>query len=62
MNAPCKDCQDRVLGCHSVCEKYKTFLVENEKRKEAIWKDKEINEHFKHIASMRRVLRQKKKY
>jgi hypothetical protein len=23
--APCKDCPDRVLSCHSVCEKYKLF-------------------------------------
>ena len=28
MNAPCKDCPDRVLGCHSVCEKYKHFHEE----------------------------------
>lgn len=28
MDAPCKDCPDRVLGCHSVCEKYKQFQEE----------------------------------
>ena len=28
MDAPCKDCPDRVLGCHSVCEKYKQFHEE----------------------------------
>jgi hypothetical protein len=31
MNAPCKDCKDRVLGCHSKCEKYKAFSEENKK-------------------------------
>ena len=31
MNVPCKDCPDRVLGCHSVCEKYKRFHEEREK-------------------------------
>lgn len=27
-NAPCKDCQDRHIGCHCECEKYKTFTEE----------------------------------
>lgn len=22
---PCKDCKDRKVGCHSKCEKYKSF-------------------------------------
>lgn len=21
-NFPCKDCKDRAVGCHSICEKY----------------------------------------
>ena len=25
MNAPCKDCPKRVLGCHSTCAEYKEF-------------------------------------
>lgn len=25
MIAPCKDCPDRCIGCHSVCAKYKDF-------------------------------------
>ena len=25
MTAPCKNCGDREIGCHSKCEKYKTF-------------------------------------
>lgn len=25
MIAPCKDCPDRVLGCHSECAKYQEF-------------------------------------
>lgn len=28
LNSPCKDCPDRVLGCHSVCEKYLAFHKE----------------------------------
>ena len=25
MNAPCKDCPKRVLGCHSNCAEYKAY-------------------------------------
>ena len=25
MIAPCKDCEKRVVGCHSSCEEYKKF-------------------------------------
>lgn len=32
MNTPCKDCPDRVLGCHSVCKEYKLF--QEERRRE----------------------------
>lgn len=25
IHAPCKDCPDRVLGCHSKCERYSEY-------------------------------------
>ena len=25
VNAPCKDCESRFLGCHSTCERYNDF-------------------------------------
>ncbi len=31
-NVPCKGCSDRVVGCHSTCEKYAEFVKENNKR------------------------------
>ena len=32
--APCKDCPDRVIGCHSHCEKYAEYKrVNNEYNK-----------------------------
>lgn len=31
--APCKDCGDRQLMCHSKCDKYLRYLEENEKYK-----------------------------
>ena len=29
--APCKECKDRFLGCHSKCERYAEMKAENEK-------------------------------
>ena len=29
---PCKDCEDRHIGCHSKCKQYKAFAEENRKR------------------------------
>lgn len=39
MNAPCKNCPDRKIGCHSKCNKYSQFRKERDeeldrKRKE----------------------------
>lgn len=31
MSSPCKDCPDRILGCHGRCERYKAFRAEREK-------------------------------
>lgn len=38
MIAPCKDCPERVLGCHSTCEKYQAFnawAIENRKKRQS---------------------------
>lgn len=40
MNAPCKDCSDRQVGCHSTCEKYIVFSKEKRQRNEIIKKAK----------------------
>ena len=37
LSAPCKDCGDRVIGCHSTCDKYKQF---SDERKEYVRKVK----------------------
>lgn len=31
---PCKGCEERVVGCHSVCEKYKDWKTDELKRME----------------------------
>lgn len=41
--APCKDCKERELGCHSKCEKYLAFKLERDKEQEQIRKIKETN-------------------
>lgn len=33
LEAPCKDCKDRKLNCHSSCKKYLDYQVKNEERK-----------------------------
>lgn len=39
MKAPCKDCTERQLYCHSVCDKYLAFRQEKQKEyKEKILK------------------------
>lgn len=35
MTVPCKNCQDRVVGCHISCEKYKAWKDYNEQVKMA---------------------------
>lgn len=39
-NAPCKDCPDRVVSCHSTCTKYLEYReqrdADNEARRKAI--------------------------
>lgn len=34
MNAPCKDCEKRAVGCHSHCEEYKAYSKEREKMRD----------------------------
>lgn len=34
--APCKNCGDRVVGCHEGCQRYKEFVEEKRKNEEMI--------------------------
>ena len=36
MNAPCKNCKERQLGCHSYCDLYQEFVEANEIKKRKI--------------------------
>lgn len=57
MRAPCKDCPDRKLGCHSVCEKYIEFTKKNE---EIRLKKARENNSYNEIMNMR-INRMRKK-
>ncbi len=35
---PCKGCEDRVIGCHSVCERYITWKAERDEIKKELTK------------------------
>lgn len=39
MQAPCKDCPDRFVGCHSTCDKYIEFRKQRDEYLD--WKNKE---------------------
>lgn len=41
MNAPCKDCCKRYVGCHGRCEKYLEYHKANQERLEGIKKANE---------------------
>ena len=41
MDAPCKDCIERVLGCHAQCEKYKNFVYQRIELSRTIRRDNE---------------------
>lgn len=59
--APCKDCPQRKVGCHSACEKYQGWLKIHDQELEVIQKAKEENGMFAEhiIRSVRRVERRK---
>ena len=38
--SPCKDCQDRHMGCHSTCQLYIDYDVANKRYKEELNKMK----------------------
>ena len=42
--APCKDCKDRHVGCHSKCEKYLEYKKELQKAKHQEKIDKKIED------------------
>lgn len=43
--APCKDCPDRILGCHTTCEKYKCYKEEYKEKTQELDKLREYYDY-----------------
>lgn len=43
-HAPCKDCPDKVVGCHSSCDKYQEFRKFRDEFREYRAKERQLNE------------------
>ena len=37
VQSPCKECQDRAVGCHAKCERYADFKAESERERKAFY-------------------------
>ena len=43
LSNPCYKCPDRVLGCHSTCEKYQQFSKDSAEQREKIRQSKQAS-------------------
>ena len=61
--APCMDCSDRNIGCHSMCDRYKAYTEAHEELKESIRKQKFVHNSLKdmHKEQYARYLRNRHK-
>ncbi len=60
LNATCKDCDRRTIGCHAHCPDYKEFrrqLDEENKRRRQIEQDQRIADEDYHSVRRRRRLK-----
>ena len=59
----CKDCQDRQIGCHGICERYIRQRQKAEKEKELIRKNRKKEEQLRQrsIEGIKRMRRPKKR-
>lgn len=42
--SPCKDCDDRCIGCHTTCGDYAEYKAQLEHRRTEIQAEKDLNE------------------
>lgn len=60
MKAPCINCEERTAECHSTCEKYKQFEVENRRIRENKLQESINNGYYTIRCAKIRAARQKK--
>ena len=53
MQAPCKNCKDRVVGCHSNCEKYIAYVKVRDKIRAKNAEDKLVTGYFVDVTKRR---------
>lgn len=47
MKAPCKDCPNRQIGCHSTCEKYLEFRKEVDRLKQERIAKRDVDQYVR---------------
>ena len=48
---PCRYCEDRTVGCHSTCKKYKDWKEEDKARKQLIYDNKNKEKFYRSTAT-----------
>lgn len=63
INSPCMNCENRKMGCHSTCDKYKEFkiTIETEKAKIRNAYDTEIKLDDSAMKTVRKIKKRKKR-
>ena len=54
MEPPCKDCQQRKIGCHAKCEEYLAYAILCREQNERVAKAKNIESDFYAVSTRRR--------
>lgn len=58
----CKDCTDRVMGCHGTCEKYAEFLAKRQaERAERLQKTSVYREQAEYTKAVHRKIEQRER-
>ena len=58
---PCKDCEERTLGCHGACERYAQTRKEVWEDKTARWKAYEADSYLRSVVVRNKVYKIKEK-
>ena len=54
MEAPCKDCREREIGCHGTCGRYQAFAERKRAQNEARARQRNIDDALKRREAMRK--------
>lgn len=54
MYAPCKDCENRQIGCHQFCDYYKTWKIAVRKDQEKKREERDIDQTLLRLRNKRK--------